>query len=164
MNLMKLLPCAAIALFAMCGPGLTLVSAQSQATSQAPPPAAAQNTARQASPDSADLAITATVTARELRFDVVPNPTVEFTGKPKRDTVWNAERQNLPRPVQPGVTYRDIGIRLTITSVFADIDRIVAEALGEVPVTDNAPQEKRTRPGSSSSSQTPPQQKGGPPR
>jgi hypothetical protein len=37
------------------------------------------------------------------------------------------------------VTYRDIGITLRITSVFADIERIVAEALGEVPVTDDAP-------------------------
>ncbi len=65
---------------------------------------------------------------------------MEFTGQPKRETVWDAARQNLPRPVQPGVTYRDIGIQLGITSVFADIDRIVAEALGEVPPTnDNVP-------------------------
>jgi hypothetical protein len=91
--------------------------------------------------ESADLSITATVTARELRFDAVPNPTVEFTGKPERRTEWSAERQNLPRPVQPGVTYRDIGIRLKIVSVFADIDRIVAEALGEVPATDALPDE-----------------------
>ncbi len=78
------------------------------------------------------------MTARELRFEVVPNPTVEFPGQPKRETVWQAERQNLPTPVQPGVTYRDIGIRLVITSVFADIDRIVAEALGEVPMSDDS--------------------------
>jgi hypothetical protein len=92
--------------------------------------------ATQVSEASADLAITSTVTARELRFDVVPNPTVEFPGKPKRDTVWDAERDNLPRPVEPGVTYRNIGIRLKIVSRFADIERIVAEALGDVPVTD----------------------------
>jgi hypothetical protein len=68
----------------------------------------------------------------------VPNPTVEFSGQPERRTVWDAERQNLPRPAQPGVTYRDIGIRLKITSVFADIDCIVAEALGEIPVSEDA--------------------------
>jgi hypothetical protein len=90
-------------------------------------------------PETADLAITAHVTARELKFDEVPNTHVEFTGQPKRETVWDAQRQNLPRPVQPGVTYRNIGINLVITSVFADIDRIVAEALGEVPPTDDAP-------------------------
>jgi hypothetical protein len=106
---------------------------------------AQQKEASQVSEESADLAITATVTAKELRFDIVPNPTVEFPGNPKRDTVWDAVRDNLPRPVEPGVTYRDIGIRLKIVSRFADIERIVAEALGEVPVTDEMkPQENGT--------------------
>lgn len=99
-------------------------------------PSASQQTP--APEEALDLSITANVTARELRFDVVPDAKVEFPGKPERNTVWEAERQNLPRPVQPGVTYRDIGIQLKITSVFADIDRIVAEALGEVPATDDA--------------------------
>ncbi|HVF43335.1 MAG TPA: hypothetical protein VM936_10015 [Pyrinomonadaceae bacterium] len=85
-----------------------------------------------------DLSITARVTADSLRFERVPNPKVEFPGKPRRETVWESERQNLPQQVQPGVTYRDVGITLRITSVFADIDRIVAEALGEVPVSDDA--------------------------
>lgn len=89
--------------------------------------------------ESVDLSITGIITARELRFDVVPNPKVEFTGRPNRITVFEAERQNLPRPVQPGVTYRDIGVQLTITSVFADIDRIVAEALGQQPISDDTP-------------------------
>jgi hypothetical protein len=89
------------------------------------------------STDDVDLSITAHVTARELRFEEAPNVSVEFTGQPRGETVWEAERQNLPRPVRPGETYRDIGIRLRIVSVFADIDRIVAEALGEVPVNDN---------------------------
>ncbi|HLM57273.1 MAG TPA: hypothetical protein VK422_14260 [Pyrinomonadaceae bacterium] len=91
--------------------------------------------------DAADVSITGRVTARELRFEKVPNTSVEFTGRPKRETVWEAERQNLPPQVQPGVTYRDIGITLRITSVFADIDRIVAEALGEIPPSpDPAPE------------------------
>jgi hypothetical protein len=85
--------------------------------------------------DNHDLSITANVTARELLFEAVPNPKVEFPGQPRRDTLWEAERTNLPPQVQPGVTYRDIGIRLKITSVFADIERIVAEALGEIPVS-----------------------------
>jgi hypothetical protein len=105
------------------------------------------------------------VTARELRFEVVPNPTVEFTGKPERDTLWDAERDNLPKALQPGVTYRNIGIRLKIVSRFADIERIVAEALGEVPATDripakenNAPQQNTQPPASTS------QPNGGSPR
>ena len=84
--------------------------------------------------EAADIAITANVRARSLMFETVPNPTVTFPGSHARDTVWEAQRENLPTPVEPGVTYRNIGIRLKITSVFRDIDRIVAEALGEVPV------------------------------
>ena len=96
------------------------------------------------SPDTADLAITSTVTARELRFREVPNSKIEFSGSPERNTGWRTERVNLPKPVQSGVTYRDIGIRLQITSEFPEIDRIVREALGEVPV---APQESPITPG-----------------
>ena len=51
---------------------------------------------------TADVVITANVTARELKFDVVPNPTVEFSGKPERITIWEADRQNLPKPVELG--------------------------------------------------------------
>jgi hypothetical protein len=88
---------------------------------------------------NADVAITARVTADSLRFEKVPNPQVEFTGRPRRETVWESERENLPPQVRPGETYRNVGITLRIRSVFADIDRIVAEALGEVPLTDDAP-------------------------
>ncbi|HZH91728.1 MAG TPA: hypothetical protein VEX70_14070 [Pyrinomonadaceae bacterium] len=106
--------------------------------SPAPSPAASPSIATSATAEH-DLSITANVTARELSFEVVPTPKVEFPGQPRRDTVWEAERTNLPAQVQPGVTYRDIGIRLKITSVFADIERIVAEALGEIPASDDAP-------------------------
>jgi hypothetical protein len=84
---------------------------------------------------AADIAIIANITAEELRFDVVPNSTVEFPGKPQSKTIWQAERFNLPDKIEPGVTYRNIGIRLKITSTLADIDRIVAEALGEIPLS-----------------------------
>lgn len=127
--------------------------AAGSALGQEKPPSGTQATAQEKSAqgegadvsvDTADLSITATVTARELRFEAVPNPKVEFTGQPRRETVWDAQRENLPRPVQPGVTYRNIGIRLKIVSVFADIDRIVAEALGEVPVSDElSPDQKK---------------------
>jgi hypothetical protein len=126
---------------------------------------AQQKDASQVPDESADILIKATVTAKELRFETVPNPTVEFPGKPRRDTVWDAERDNLPRPVEPGVTYRNIGIRLKIASRFADIERIVAEALGEVPITDEVrPQEN---PSPQSNAQPPastPKPNGGQPR
>lgn len=116
--------------------------------------------------ESADVSITATVRARELTFEVVPNPTVEFPGRHKRDTVWDAVRENLPPAVQPGVTYRDIGIRLKIVSRFSDIERIVAEALGEVPVTDQVapPDEAEPQPDAPAPPAPTPQPNGGPPR
>jgi hypothetical protein len=122
-------------------------AAQPQSRPASPPPAArrrqpaetqgasAQAAANRAGRDdaNADLSINARVTADSLRFEKVPNPRVEFDGRPARVTLWEAERENLPQEVRPGVTYRNIGITLRITSVFADIDRIVAEALGEIP-------------------------------
>ncbi|MDT7540121.1 MAG: hypothetical protein QOE33_25 [Acidobacteriota bacterium] len=109
--------------------------------------------------ENADLSIIANVQAKELKFDVVPNPNVEFPGHPARATEWSGVRTNLPPQVQPGVTYRDIGIRLKIVSLFPDIDRIVAEALGEVPQTDDSTptpttQPSATRPSTSRSSAT----------
>ncbi len=135
---------------ANCGVALLLCATQAAAQAQpsprrnvAPPatPAASPTPAPTEATGEPDLSIDANVTARELLFEVVPTPRVEFPGRPRRDTVWEAERTNLPPQVQPGVTYRDIGIRLKITSVFADIERIVAEALGEIPATDDAPPE-----------------------
>lgn len=112
---------------------------QSQAQAQPQSQEARRAPARTGGRDAeADVSITARVTADSLRFEKVPNPRVEFTGKPERETAWEAERENLPEQAQPGVTYRNIGITLRIVSVFADIDRIVAEALGEVPTDDES--------------------------
>ncbi len=113
-------------------------AASTRAQTNTQPPATAA-TPPQTAITEPDLSITARVTARELRFEKVPNPKVEFTGKPERQTAWEAERENLPAQVQPGVTYRNIGITLRITSVFQDIERIVAEALGEIPVSEDSP-------------------------
>ena len=130
---------ALIFLFAV----IPIFACVNKSAAQQNPVAPAQNESRQATPQeiaAADLAIVANVRARELRFEIVPNANVEFPGTHERKTVWEAERQNLPRPVQPGVAYRNIGIELRITSRFANIERIVAEALGEIPVSDDAPQ------------------------
>jgi hypothetical protein len=131
------LTCIVVA-FAACVAAAALAPAADarQQTRPAPTPAPARDAA---TGDNADLSITARVTADSLVFRKVPNPRVEFTGRPRRETVWEAERQNLPEQVQPGVTYRDIGITLRITSIFSDIERIVAEALGEIPLSDDAP-------------------------
>ena len=95
-----------------------------------PPPAAADDLEKD------DILILVNLTAKELKFDAVPDPKVEFPGNKPRLTVWATDRFNIPDKVEPGVTYRNIGITLRISSRFADIERIVREALGEVPVTD----------------------------
>lgn len=69
-----------------------------------------------------DIVIFANVRARELRFDEVPEVRVTATTS-------DTERTNLPDQVQPHVTYRDIGIRLTITSTLPNIEQILDEAL-----------------------------------
>ena len=116
--------------------GIFVLLFSTAAFSQTPAPPQQQNqTKNQTSvtPDenNSDLVITANVRAKELRFEVVPTPTVEFSGKPERKTVWEADRTNLPQQVQPGVTYRDIGVRLRIYSRFAEIQRIALEAIDD---------------------------------
>jgi hypothetical protein len=100
---------------------LALALATAQATPQATP---------QAAPSvRPDVAIFATVRARELRFEEVPDVEVRFRGN--GETVWKTDRENLPDEVQPRVLYRDIGIRLTITSTLPNIEEILKEALEE---------------------------------
>lgn len=92
-------------------------------------------TTDEATEANSDIVITANVRAKELKMEIVPTPKVEFPGNKNRKTVWEADRENLPAEIQPNVVYRDIGIRLRIFSRFAEIQRIVLEALGE----ENAP-------------------------
>lgn len=93
-----------------------------------------------ANEENSDIVITATVQAKELKMEIVPTPKVEFPGTRERQTVWEADRQNLPAQVQPGVVYRDIGIRLRIYSRFSEIQRIVLEAIDQTnpPADDQA--------------------------
>ena len=81
-----------------------------------------------------DIEIKASVKARELKFEQVGNASVEFPGKPRRKTVSEFDRGNLPDPVSPGVVYRDIDVRLVITTTFDEILRAITGALG-LPAT-----------------------------
>jgi hypothetical protein len=145
-NVAALFACVALAAHVSTARAQTPQRREGAPVVASPAPSPSTAAAATAATDDHDLSITANVTARELRFEVVPNPKVEFPGQPRRDTVWEAERTNLPLQVQPGVTYRDIGIRLKITSVFADIERIVAEALGEISASDDSDTPRTTEP------------------
>jgi len=73
-----------------------------------------------------ELELVATVRAKVLRFDQVPKVDVVFRGK--RRTVWKTERVNLPARPEPGVVYRDVQVRLTITTNFEELGAMLQEA------------------------------------
>ena len=71
-----------------------------------------------------DVEIGAAVHAKKLRFRRRPQTEVEVHGeshiddrladeidRAEIDTVSGSERENLPEEVEPGVTYRDVGVR-----------------------------------------------------
>lgn len=120
----------AYAFLGICGFGVMPAFAQVQPQ----PQITEEISGSPSSPETADIAITSNVTARELRFNVVPDSEkIQFSGSVGRQTGWIVERRNIPKHAEEGVTYRDIGVRLQITSVFSDIDSIVSDALGEAP-------------------------------
>ena len=75
---------------------------------------------RQGALENPDIKLTATVKARELRFDEVPGTEVRFWGHPDHDSLSETKRKNLPENVQQGVTYRNAIVRLRIASELLD--------------------------------------------
>jgi hypothetical protein len=78
----------------------------------------ARDTARapgstQSSGDNPTIVLRASVSAREVRFASQPRIEVRLCGG-ILDSVKVLERRNLPDPVQPGVTYRDVFIAVEI--------------------------------------------------
>lgn len=61
-----------------------------------------------------DVLISAAVRAREVRFRQQPRVSVRLLGCAALDTVQVRERRNLPEPVQPGVTYRDVFVAVDV--------------------------------------------------
>ena len=141
-----MVPIVVVLASTLIGSGLAAQTPRPPAPSPSPSPsAAAPEEANDPDPDSADLSITATVSYEELKFDQVGTPKVEFSGQvvapelgpdAKLHTVWHADRGGLPRPVQPGVVYRDGTVRLTITTRFEDLARLFAE---DAPAAQPAP-------------------------
>lgn len=76
-----------------------------------------------------DLVASASVQAEELRFRTPPRAAARVTGSAPGDTVRAAERRNLPRPVQPGTTYRDVYVSVEV------LGHLGAECLLRGPAT-----------------------------
>jgi hypothetical protein len=71
-------------------------------------------------PEPADLDFRATVEAKELRFDEVPETSVVFTGDPGNRSASGSDRTNLPDHVEAEVTYRDVRVEYSIYSTLID--------------------------------------------
>ena len=63
------------------------------------------------SAEIADVDVTTRVRAKELRFKIVPEVKVTFTGEPDVRSRSRTERDNLPDEVEPDVTYREAEVR-----------------------------------------------------
>ena len=100
--------------------------AASQALGQSCPPP------RPGSPGDttkADIVVAARIHAESLRFDVSPDVRASLSGCPQLDTARVSMRTNLPRPVQPGVTYRNVTVDVRLRARFSEIDCLIADIL-----------------------------------
>jgi hypothetical protein len=88
------------------------------------------------------VVIFAEVSAREVRFTKQPTIRVVLANGTV-DSVRVIERRNLPDPVQPGVTYRDVAIAVEI------IGRLNAECLAARITRQTVPACSAARPDSS---------------
>ena len=67
-----------------------------------------------------DIEFTASVKSRRLRFDEVPETSIEFTGESRQDSYSGTRRHNLPDEVEPGVVYRNSRVELEISTRLLD--------------------------------------------
>lgn len=70
--------------------------------------------------------LTARVHASALVFSAVPRVRVAFGGAQR--TMWSSERVNLPTRITPGVVYRDVEVRLTVSGAPEDLMTLLADA------------------------------------
>ena len=81
---------------------------------------------------AAEIEAGATVKAKKLRFESVPETEVRFPGSDEERSGSHTERENLPDEVEPGVTYRDVTVRWESGAAFrAEVAPEVAEAMAE---------------------------------
>jgi hypothetical protein len=74
---------------------------------------------RPTNPRSADIELTASVEADEIRFREPPETEVRFFGEPGHESASGSDRLNLPDKVEPGVTYRDVRVDYRLASRLA---------------------------------------------
>ena len=81
---------------------------------------------------AAEIEAGATVKAKKLRFESVPEAEVRFPGSDEERSGSHTERENLPEEVEPGITYRDVKVRWDAgAAVRVEVAPEVAEAMAE---------------------------------
>lgn len=83
---------------------------------------ATADTARARTPSGTpDISLRTRVTARKLRFATAPADVyVRVWACPLADSVHVVDRVGIPRPVKPGVTYRDVQVSSEFAALLAD--------------------------------------------
>ena len=84
-----------------------------------------------------DIVLFARVRAETLRFDTNPDLRASVSGCPQLDTTRLVVRTNLPKPIQAGVTYRNVVVDARLRAQFSDIDCLLADLVGS-SVADSA--------------------------
>lgn len=73
-----------------------------------------------------DVVLSASAQIRELRFQSQPQASIRLSGCPSLDSI-RVQRRNLPSPVEPGVTYRDVMVGVEAVG-HLDVQCLVAPA------------------------------------
>jgi hypothetical protein len=94
-------------------------------TPSPPAPAASEVAGANAEPE---IELVATVRASSIVFSEVPRVNMQFTGDGPRRTRWQVKRVNLPAHVEPGVAYRDVVVRLKLTTTLSELAVLARDA------------------------------------
>jgi len=84
-------------------------------------------------PGNADITITASVSARQLRFGEVPQTRTEFSGTPGHESASGSDRANLPQLVEKDVTYRNVRVNYRLASALLYPGEAAAPKAGHQP-------------------------------
>jgi hypothetical protein len=105
---------------------LLWVSTAAEAQQPAATCAAPRSLSLSADSTKPDIAIIARVQAEELRFNSQPQASLQLFGCPQVDTSLVVLRTNLPKPVQPGVTYRNVVIDFRLNMKLVELECYLA--------------------------------------
>lgn len=71
----------------------------------------------------ADVAIVASASADELRFETAPHTRTDFPGSGERDSQQATTKRNIDSPVEAGRTYRRVFAATRISSRLIDAEK-----------------------------------------